>query len=592
LLTTGRRTALPKHQTLRATLDWSYNLLSGPESIQLRRLAIFAAAFSLEAAIAVIPGGPVTAAEVAEGVANLVAKSLVTADSAGRVASFRLLETTRAYAQEKLSEAGELATLARRHAEYYRMLLLRNADATEVKPAQFADVDNARAALEWCFGADGDPAIGIGLAAAAAAPVFLAMSLFTECRRWSERAILALDDRSRGGREEMHLQAARGMSLMYTRGQGEAAGMALHRSLIIAEQLGDAVNESRLLCPLYLFQLRIGQLTTALGYVQRMSVVSEAIADPAALAIARALVGLARHLMGDLDDAQTALEAAFPHVAGSRRAFTTHFGFDGHSIAGVTLARNLWLRGYPDQAIRHLRQAITYAAGLEHPVALFAVLIWGFSVFHWSGDLQSADEHVEFFIARAESYSLVPDLAVGRGFKAQLAIMRGDAGNGVETLRDCLEELGAAQYGLQTISLRMSLVQGLAALGRYAEAMSQIDETIRMIEANGEFSYMAEALRVKGNVMLSGPQPAPGDAERCFMQSLEWSGRQGARAWHLLTAVDLAALWAASDQPDRARALLRPVFEQFDAGSDTVGLKAAKQLLARLDQESSQQRAN
>ncbi len=303
LLTTGRRTALPKHQTLRATLDWSYHLLSGPECVQLRRLAIFAAAFSLEAATAVIASREVAAMEVSEGVANLVAKSLVTADYAGAVVNFRLLETTRAYAFEKLTEAGELQALAQRHAEYYQRLLEQNADGRELKPTQIADGDNVRAALEWCFGTDGDLAIGVGLAAVAAVPVFLAMSLFTECRRWSERALLALDDSTRGGRAEMHLQAARGMSLMYTRGQGEAARVALHRSLVIAEERGDAVNESRLLCPLYLFHLRVGQLTTALRHVRRMSAVTEAIADPAALAIARALVGVTLHLMGDLGSA-------------------------------------------------------------------------------------------------------------------------------------------------------------------------------------------------------------------------------------------------------------------------------------------------
>jgi predicted ATPase len=582
LLTTGRRTALPKHQTLRATLDWSYDLLSASERIQLRRLAIFAAAFSLEAAIAVIADGEVTGTEVAEGVANLVEKSLVAADYAGVVANFRLLETTRAYAFDRLAEAGELQLLARRHAGYYRRLLERNSDEREVKPTQLADVDNARAALEWCFGANGDAAIGVGLAAATAAPVFLAMSLFTECRRWSERALLALDHSTRGGREELHLQAARGMSLMYIRGQDEAAREALQRSLVIAEERGDAINESRLLCPLYLFDLRVGQLTTALRYVRRMSAVSEAIADPAALAIARALVGLALHLMGDLDGAQLELEAALPHVTGSRRAFTTHFGFDGHSLAGVTLARNLWLRGYPTEAVEHLRQAIMYAASLEHPVALFAVLIWGFSVFHWSGDLHEADKHVDFFISRAESYSLGPYLAVGRGFKAQLAIMRGEAEDAVENLRSCLVELGVAQYGLQTTSFRISLAQGLAAIGLFGEGIAQIDETIRMVEANGEFSYMAEALRVKGNVILSMTQASPGDAETCFMQSLEWSRRQGARAWELRTAVDLAALLVKRGRSGEATALLRPVFAGFEEGWDTADLMAAKRLLAAL----------
>ena len=107
-------------------------------------------------------------------------------------------------------------------------------NAAERAP-HFASLHNVRAALEWCFGANGDAEIGIGLVAAAA-PVFLAMSLLTECHRWSERAILALDDVTRGGAEEMHIQAALGLSLMFTLGNSEAARVALDRSLAIAEE--------------------------------------------------------------------------------------------------------------------------------------------------------------------------------------------------------------------------------------------------------------------------------------------------------------------------------------------------------------------
>src|SRR5262249_1159522 len=164
----------------------------------------------------------------------------------------RLLDTTRAYALDIQVGDAELADLAVRHATYYRQWLEQTGAAwptysngTQRSP-HFAAINNVRAALEWWFGPDGNVAIGIGLAAAAA-PVFLAMSLLTECHRWSERAILALDDATRGGPEEMHLQAALGVSLMFTRGNSEAARVALTRSLEIAEQSGDASDQLQLL---------------------------------------------------------------------------------------------------------------------------------------------------------------------------------------------------------------------------------------------------------------------------------------------------------------------------------------------------------
>src|SRR5271156_5553973 len=123
LLAGGHRTALPRHQTLRATLDWSYELLTEPERVVLRRLSIFAGGFTMRAFRAIAIDGEILELDVDDCAANLVTKSLVTADTGGAAVRYRLLETTRAYALEKLTEGGEFDATARRHAEYYRDLL-------------------------------------------------------------------------------------------------------------------------------------------------------------------------------------------------------------------------------------------------------------------------------------------------------------------------------------------------------------------------------------------------------------------------------------------------------------------------------------
>jgi len=124
LLTGGRRTSLPRHQTMHATLDWSHGLLSEPERVVLRRLAVFAGVFTLEAARAVATSADIPAQEVVDCVATLVAKSLLSTDVVGTVVHYRLLETTRAYAREKLGESGELQQVARRHAAKTLLALL------------------------------------------------------------------------------------------------------------------------------------------------------------------------------------------------------------------------------------------------------------------------------------------------------------------------------------------------------------------------------------------------------------------------------------------------------------------------------------
>jgi predicted ATPase len=584
LLTHGRRTALPRHQTLGATLDWSYDVLPEFEQTVLRRLAVFAGSFTIDAAEAVAADDLI---DITEVVASLVSKSLLSADVRTATGLYRLLDTTRAYASKKLAESGEFDQSARRHATYIRNQLERVSVGAETSSTgkcplpESAHIDEVRIAIDWAFSSGGDVAIGVGLAAAAG-PAFLAMSLLTECHRWSERAILALDDTTRASREEMHLQATLGMSLMFTRGESDAVRVALNKSLTIAEQIGDARTQLRLLGTLHMFYGRIGDFNTALHYARRGSAVSRTIADPAALMVGHRLLGIALHHGGDLGGARVELEAALQYRPNRQRTGTTYLGFDGSILVGTGLARTLWLQGHPAQAVECARQAVKDAASTDHPLTLSMTLIWAVSLFLWTGDLQSAEEHTERLISCAESYSLAPYLAAGRGFKGQLAIRRGDAEGGLANLRGCLEDLHAARYELLTTLFKISLVQGLAAISRFTEGIALIDETIRSVEANGDLCYMPELLRVKGRILLSMPHPPGGEAELCFRQSLEWSRRQTSRAWELRTAVDLAALLAAQGRPESARTLLLPVFGQFAEGSETVDLLAAEHLLVAL----------
>jgi predicted ATPase len=253
LLTEGRRTALPRHKTLRATLDWSYALLSRSERTVLRRLSIFAGDFTLKAAIAVVTKSDIHEANVIECVAGLVTKSLVVADVGGAGVRYWLLETTRAYAREKLAEHGELEQAARKHAEYY-WELCRQAEAEwETRPAAewLADygreIGNVRAALDWAYSPSGDDCIGLALTAISV-PLWFQLSLIDECRRRVEQAL----SRPKSGpssdtRREMQLYAALGASLLYTKGPVRETGAAWTHALAIADRLEDTEYRLRLL---------------------------------------------------------------------------------------------------------------------------------------------------------------------------------------------------------------------------------------------------------------------------------------------------------------------------------------------------------
>ncbi len=581
LLTSGRRTALPKHRTLRATLDWSYELLSDPERLLLRRLAIFTGAFSLEAANAVTASSELPPSEVTDVIVNLVAKSLLTRNNAGIAAQFRLLETTRAYALEKFVESGEVQQFARQHAEYYRDLFKKLEYGRGATPATIADLGNARAALEWCFEVNGNIAIGIELASVAA-PGFLAMSLLSECHYWTGRAIRALDDARQGGPEEMHLQACFGLSSMHMFGQGDVARSALDRSLAIAEEHGDVLNQFGLLGMLHMFHVRGGDFNIALEFARRRRTLARAIEDPATIALSQSILGRSLHMMGDLRGARAELEASLQNWSRPHRTNSIYLAYDRNFRPGSALARTLWLLGYPAQAVERAQEAIAIAQRLDRPQSLVIVLLWAASVFLWTGDLENAELHTNSSISYAETLSLGALLAVGQCRKAELVIHRGHAKEGVVSLRAALEKIRAMRFGVLRTEFNISLVQGLAAIGQCAEGLASIDETIREVETHGEAVYMPELLRVRGGPLLSMPQPRSDEAELCLTRSLELSRAQGARAWELRTATDLAALYVARGRPERARALLQPAFDQFAEGRETADLRAAERLLTAL----------
>jgi predicted ATPase len=581
LLKNARRGALPRHRTLGATLDWSYELLPDAERQLLRRLAIFCGSFSLAAVSAVVHRGEASEADIADGVANLVAKSLVTSDIGTGGGYFRLLETTRVYALSRLAESGELQEYSRRHAEYYAGPLQRVENEWEKRSIPLAHVDNVRAALEWCFGVDGNLAIGVGLAAVAA-PVFLAMSLLPECLRWSERAICALDDATRGGAEEMNLQASLGVSSMQVHGQSDAARVALSRSLAIAAARGDVLNQVGLLGMLSMFDVRDGDFKTSLHDARLSRAVDGIAEDSAPMALANSNLGRALQFVGEHDDSRLELEASFRYWSRSPRTSEVYLGLDHHILVGIGLARNLWLQGYPVQATERVRATIRDAERKSHPASLGLALSWAPGLFLWTGDLRSAEECSDWLLSHAESHSLRPYLAVARGYRGSLAIGRGDARTGVEDLESCLEQLHAMRYRMLNTGFKLALVEGLVAMGLFGKALALINETISLVEANGDLIHMPEALRVQGNVLLAMPKRRADDAERCFIRSLEWSRRQGARSWELRAAVDLAALWVAQGRFERAGAVLEPIFEAFEEGLDTADLQAAERLLATL----------
>jgi predicted ATPase/DNA-binding winged helix-turn-helix (wHTH) protein len=579
LLWQGRRTALPRHQTLNAMLDWSYNLLSEEEQRVLSRLSVFVGAFTLEAAQAVAAEADTSAEQVAEMLANLVAKSLVSTQARDASVRYWLLETTRAYASVKLAERAEADMIARRHAEHFVRFVtddnsagvLTDRSASPTNPEQLG---NIRAALEWCFSPRGDQLIGCNLVVAVV-PLLLRLSLLAECRSLSERAIALLPDTDKETERELALLEAQAISAMFTLGNDGSVRAAIQRGLDLASVLRDSPRQLQLLAGLNIFLTRIGDFQGALRVAEKSAELARTMADPAAAMMADWMLGVVHHLMGDQRAAQLHCESGFAPEAALRRVNKQFFGYDHRIRALIALARTLWLRGFADRASSVAWQAIDESAELDQPVNVCISRIYTTTVFLWRGDWQAAEVGITKLIAEARKHSLGPYHAVGLGLQGELMLHQGDRSGGIAQLRRSLKILVTEQHLILAPQFSMALAQGLAAAGQFDQALATIERAIAQRDHSGASFDMPEMLRVKAQLLMSAPQPEPVLAQECLQRSLELAQAQSALSWELRTAIALARMHSGS----HARETLRAVHARFVEGFETPDLRVARSLL-------------
>ena len=591
LLTCGYRTALPRHQTLRATLDWSYELLSDEERAVLRRLAVFAGSFLLGSACAVAADSRIAASDVVDHVANLVAKSLASVDVADAVAEYRLLETTRAYALEKLSESGELDSVARRHAEHYRDLLEQAPAESQIQSsadrlaAYRREIDNVRTALDWAFSPHGDAAIGVTLSAAAA-PLMFELSLMGECSARSEQALCAAEAwLTRDIPCEMRLRAALAAALVYTRGPGPETIAAWELVLEMATRLGDTEYQARALWGLWNAYIYGGAPRAGLSFAKRFFDLAQNAADAAKLLMGHRIIGIALHYLGDQSDARNHIQNMLArYVRTVHRWHTIGSRVDQSIVARATLARILWLQGFPDQAIRITKTAVDDARAYEHAMSTCYVLVEAaIPIALMTGDLEAAEGLLATLQDQLSRHGFVIWEACARCFQAALLIRRGEVDAGLRRLGVALDELRETGFLAHLTALLAVQAEALSDVGQSAAALAVIDEALARCERDEQRWCIADLLRIKGELALKQSalmrDSSPDDY---FLKALDWARRQGALSLELRAAMSLARLRHQQGRPSEARDLLVSVYERFGEGFETADLRAAKALLVRL----------
>jgi predicted ATPase/DNA-binding winged helix-turn-helix (wHTH) protein len=589
LLAGGRRTALPRHQTLEATIDWSYEALPDPEQTLLRRLGVLAGEFTLEAVVAIMTGASNPDTDIPLHLSNLISKSLVVVDVRQKVAQYRLLDTTRAYALAKLSQRGELDGVIVRVADYLCGVLkhshgeIESVSVGEWLGRYSRHINNVRMVLDWAYSPKGDPVVGLAVTVAAI-PLWYQLSAVDECLRCVQRALLSIGpgpDRDAQARQVMQLYRALGLSQAFKVGFALQAPAAFAKALEIAEDLHDVDAQSEALWGLWLCQIGMGEYRASLGIAQQFMKLAENSLDRF---IGDRMISMTLFCMGDCKGARIHADRMLAHDTSTPEAISSssvRFRLGQSVAARVQPAQLLWMQGFPDQAVLAVKNAVDAARASGHAISLCEALArWACPVWIHVGDLAAADLSITNMLDLAATNALGPWEVFGRCWKGALLIKQGHVDRGIPLLRTALEELQKGRlFTLYNVRFLGFLAEGLASAGRSAEGFALVDAAIRHSEEKEELWCVAELLRVKGEILLHDGA-GPGSAEQCFLQSVKFARQQDALSWELRTSVSMSRLLLERGEVTKARRSLVNVYRRFTEGFETADLKAAKTLLA------------
>jgi len=556
----------PRQQTLRATLDWSFALLTVCEQVCLRRLSMFMGSFNLTSAAAVIIGPHVAPDQVLVSISQLVAKSLLNVEVGDEEVRYRLLDTTRSYALEKLAEAGELTASQERHAERC-LALMEQAEqdwentATPAWIERYATYrDDIRAALDRGLGPHGSHQVAIRLTASTL-PLWQELSLLKEHGLYVNKALhLLRATPSPCPRLSLALELAHASFNYHTEGGTPATIRAFVTARRLAQQCQNRAGELRAVSGHMAVNLSCGHYQEALDQSQDFDRLGTQ-GDPLLSLSAQRLRVLALHFAGDQGAARQDAEQVIQRLAqsGHLSRFTHGFGvqYDQSVASLTTLARILWLQGFAEKARRAANLALQIALQINHGTSIcYTLALAGCVIARYNGDHSVARERLDLLRYQANKHSvlLFHDWA-------------------------CHYE-GAFNDAPHEANPVSGLIQDIVVTLR-ADRLSA--EQLDRARSGAAGWCTAEILRAEAQALLARNEPALDDsAEEQLVTALDVARSQGALAWELRSAMTLARLWQRQGREQAAQALLGPVYRRFTEGFDTPDLVEANALLHSL----------
>ncbi|WP_046054822.1 winged helix-turn-helix domain-containing protein, partial [Pseudomonas fluorescens] len=506
---TGKRTSLERHRTLSTALDWTFSMLSTDEQTMLCQLSIFPVAFTLEAVTAVVDKQTFSLREPLPLLDSLVDKSLLSSLDDERGRCYRLLETTRVYAHEKLTQRGDMNAVAARHARYTLLRLRQAGEQLSTLSVQHwlalygMETDSVRAALDWAYSWQGNRSLGIELTLLSV-PLWLRKPLIGECRVWVDMGLKAGPHAvANSPHQRMLLQTALASVLMLTFGANEEIRTAWMQTLEDAKRLNDVEHQLRALWGLWSYCCCSNQYEQALELARQYDEIVDSQHQHDYQLLAKRMLATALFYRGDLTNArQTVQQALSSDDVPNSHLIDVYF--DQRIAAGCLCAQIQLSDGNIEDAWLQVEHNVAQATQLTHPLTLWYTLCLSALPMALMVDNMAKARH---FLALLQASTARHDLPfwrlLTRSFESILLIREGDPEAGLPQLGEVIHQIRANGGSPLFSLLQREYAAGLSSVGLHERAGAIIDETIQIASAREEQWFMPQLLTLKAYLVCT-----------------------------------------------------------------------------------------
>jgi predicted ATPase/DNA-binding winged helix-turn-helix (wHTH) protein len=577
--------APPRHQTLLATIDWSYRLLSDDESTLFRRISLFADDFALADVVTIAAAATLDGTAIAVGLGGLVAKSLLVAEATGTELHYRLLDSTRRFAADRLRE-DPLEAMAQ-YAFALRILSLFEQAAREWDWRDADDwtsryrprLSDLRKALMWAFGPATQIWLGIRLTVAAI-PLWFEMSAISEARMRVELAIQKAQMISCDLVSQMKLAGFRAWSMSHAHRLLPETEQAWLTASEFARRAGHVDDQLRGLVGLASYLIHTGHLGEALKRLEQFGTLAERHREWTAAPEAERLRALAKAYSGDLAAGREILErlaTAYPRV--DRRSRMAGFQVDRFVGVRCYLPFVAWLNGQRDYAPRMAHEAVEAAGKLGHLLSQSnALALAAIPIAHWNGDTRALESYTKQLQANLQIESIPLWSPVARFYEAVVRDLGGERA-AARDMRKSIEQLIESRF-VARIGLYLGiLAETLLNQNRVSEADEVINRALQYQARQNERWCRPELQRIQAAILRHTGDTS--EARSLLYRALTEAHAMQASSFELRIAFDLATAHLEAGRHAEAIGVLGPVYDSFSEGFTTQDLITASQLLSR-----------